>query len=762
MTIEMAESRGTVMVRPWRVGMLIDTQSPTEVRETIMNLSSVWGGRSMPIFDKNIAITELEKLGEMFGVDSLYAETTEGPLAEFLRMPGWVWQGRAQWGPFGSEEDDTFRKGLLPLRELLDPSSKLVLPDWSADDPADLAFAAMWGLPDKIRTRCDTLPHMDLLSNRLPDAAELGVLAATMLHINTERLGGRGTQDGICILRSDYPEDIVSYWNMRTLGGTVIGIPSEGTPELIDRLLSQPLPSYNVGTQGSVSKREALYVFGGDNASPDVAKAIEGAAHSTHRVVHSLSPEFTSPFVFEGLRTEFKRTVRVDFRPAAHGIDVDLPPLPLISKPGRSFGRGIVAAEVQLGEVRGQDPRFTAQIPPYRRHAALLKHRQVHQTVDHVRSGYEGMVFGLDVSYEDLRVPFAYNQDVIRLLFDSESAQVSQSNVGKFQTRAAERFGGPYSGTFNQSGVRAAVTLAAGRPAGVTLPHLRSTVENARGNWPHSVMDHNASPRDYAVRAVNNLFHSGLFVPTLKVHCSHCRVESHVSVDGLGPTMNCEFCGQVYNLALSHSLSQPEWRYRLAAHLRPDQVEALLPALATTSLLQQLRHNEELPPLVLGLEITLDGTKVEADIAAYFGDREWLAVLGEVKTGNRIDSKDVANLEFLRTRLHIKDVRCLLLFATLKDAFSPEERRDLRGLVERSTLIMTSNGQSSPNLPMVLTGPDLSHNYWDEEHPWRWEKKSHNGIFDTALVSCERNLGLIDYTHNPSSDEPDFTFKWAD
>lgn len=749
------------MIRPWRVGLLIDTRSQTEVRDAIASLSAVWGGRSMPIFDKNLATPELEELGESFGVDSLYADISEGPLADFLRKPGWAWQGRGPWGPFGSEEDRSFHKGLLPLQELLDPFSKLILPDWSADDPADLAFAALWGLPDKLGVPCGMLPHLDLLSLCLPDATDPGVLSKTMLHVDVDRPIHRGLRDGIFILRSDRPEDIVSYWNMRALGASVIGLPSEGNAELVDLLLSQPLPSYSMGASDGDSKQETIFVFGAANASPEVTKAIEGAAHSSQRVIQSSSVEMTSPFVFEGLQTEFKRSIRVGFRPASNGLDVDLPRLPLYSGRGRSFGRGIVAAEVQLQEVRGQDPRFTAQLPPYRRLAALLQHRHVHQTVDQLRPGYDGMVFGLDATYEDLHVPFVYCQDVISLLFDSDSAKVRQSDVGKFQTRAAEKFGGPYSGTFNQPGVRAAVTLAAGRSAGVPLQHLRRTVEDKRGNWPHTLMDRNGSPREYAIQAVNNLFHSGLFVPTMKVHCSHCRVESHISVDGLGPTMNCEFCGQVYNLALSHSLSQPEWRYRLAAHLRSDQVEALLPALATTSLLQQLRHTEALPPLVLGLEITLEGRKVEADIAAYLGDRESLAVLGEVKTGNRIDSKDVANLEFLRTRLHSKNVRCLLLFATLKDSLSPEECRELRELVERSMLIRTSSGQSSPSLPMVLTGPDLSRNYWDQEHPWRWEKKSHNGIFDTALVSCERNLGLIDYTHNPSPDGPGFFFDWS-
>lgn len=58
----------------------------------------------MPIFDKNTPITELEKLGEKFGVVSLYAYITEGPPRRVLRMPGWAWRGRAQYATFGSED----------------------------------------------------------------------------------------------------------------------------------------------------------------------------------------------------------------------------------------------------------------------------------------------------------------------------------------------------------------------------------------------------------------------------------------------------------------------------------------------------------------------------------------------------------------------------------------------------------------------------------------------------------------------------------
>lgn len=758
MAIEMAEARGTVTIRPWRVGLLIDTRSQTEVRDAILALSSVWGGRSMPIFDKNLAAAELESLGEMFDVDSLYADSAEGQVEELLNKPGWGWRGRAEWGPFANHEDKTFHTGLLPIRELIPPEKNLVLPEWSADDPADLVFAAMWGLPDRLGVPYDTLNHKDLLSRR--GVSETGVLNTTMLHINTERQYGKDNFDGIYVLHSDSPEHIVRFWNMRVLGNHVIGLPSEASLDLLDLLL-EPQRSYpSARSQNGGDDQAPLYFFGADRSSSAIVERIEGAARTANRLIVHASEEPRSPLYFAGHETEFKRSVRVEFRPDTHGIDVDLPRLSLASKLGQAFRRGIVAVEVQLRDIRGQDPRFTAHIPPYRRHAALLEHRHSHQVADHVRSVQGGVAFGIDATFEDVHVPFVYAQDAIGLLFDSDNLKVAQSDVGRFQTRAAEKFGGPYSGMINQSGVRAAIALAAGKPSGISLPHLRNAVENSRGGWPHALMDGKTLPREYAIKTVNNLFHTGLFVPTLKVHCSHCRVESYVSADTLRASMNCEFCSQDYNLALSHSLSQPEWRYRLAAHLRPDQVEALLPALATTSLLQQLQVTSELPPLVLGLELSLDGRKMEADIATYLGDYEWLAVLGEVKTGNRIDSRDVQNLEFLRGKLNAKNVRCLLLFATLKDALSSEERRDLRELVERSMVVKTSRGQRVLNLPLILTGPDLSRNYWDVDHPWRWEKKDQAGIFDTARVSCERNLGLVGYTRNPDTGRHDFI--WAD
>lgn len=751
------------MIRPWRVGLLVDTTDARAVRGAIADLSSVWGGASMPIFDVNAPIEDLERLGRTFDVDSLYAAVEDGPLGEFLRRPGWAWRGRGPWGPFGSEEGGWFRKGLLPTHALLDRTVSLLLPTWDSADPADLVLAATWGLTDKCEARGKCVPYQDLLAAEAAAQAVVGPLAAGLLHVETAQLNHRELESGVVVLRPGHPEDVVAFWNLRAYGDRVIGVPADGHSLLVRSLLAPALPGITLHRSGADEPEPTLDVSGLEYASAEVAKLITAAADRDGLVIRATRRESVPLLLFQGQGTRFTRSIRADFRPESLWVDVDLPALPLVEDPNSfKLARGVVAAEVTFREVHGQDPRLTTELPPYRRHSALVEGLGLGEGVEHVRVGYNGLVLGLDAGREDARVPFAQNIDVIRYLFDDDSAMVTQSDVGRFQTRASEKFGGPFGGMFTQPGVRAAVMLAAGKPAGITLPHLRSVVEKERGGWPHASMESGVSPRDYAIRWVNNLFNSGLFIPTLKVHCSHCRVESHVSADQLTSTMQCEFCGRSYNLALSHGLARPDWRYRLAAHLRADQVGALLPALATTSLLRQLRPSHDLPPLGLGLRVTLGGREVEVDVAAYLMDPDWVAVLGEVKTGNRIDAHDVENFEFLRNRLTLKDVRCALLFATLKEQFSPEEKNLLRELVSRSAWIETSSGTMVPNVPLVLTGPDLSRHFWDEEHPWRWDKRTHSGIFGTAMTSCERNLGLRGFKHNGgAADHSDFVFEWG-
>lgn len=682
-------------------------------------------------------------------------------LGDFLREPGWAWSGRGPWGPFGEEHG--FRKGLLPTRAFIDETTDLVQPSWDRDDPADLTFAATWGLPDRLGLSLSgsltvagprTAPYAQVLADLPTSQAMLGALEAGSHFVAPEERAYLDDYTGVYIVRSSSPEDVVAFWNLRTFGTDLDALPAAGAEPLFHAVLERAL----WGAKRRKSQVPTLRVWGLDDASETTSAAILTLAKRAGVVIAPAPRDAWPPFIHQGLRTRFTRTVRVDFRATAPWVDVPLPTLPLVDDP-EAYTRGVVAAEIRMHSVSGQDPRLCASVPPYRRHSSLL-----HATTLGAEQGrvtHDGVALGVFADSEHARFPFTSCLDVMALLFDDDRVSVAQSDVGRFQSRAAEKLGGPFSGALNQPATRAALKLAAGRKAGVTLPHLRRVAEDNRGSWPDPLSERRLETRDYSRRQVNFLLHRGFFVPTAKVQCSSCRVESHAAADDLASTMTCEFCGSTYNLALSHSLVAPEWRYRLAAHLEADRVQALFPAIASTSLLRQMRHIEEPPlPHVLGLEVVRGGKKVEADVAVYVPDRDWTLVLGEVKSGNRFDANDVSNLEYLRKGLDAKGVRCLLMFATLKDALAPEETAALRALADRSKAVALATGNLSPNMPLVLTAADLSHPPGSEGHPWRWDSKNYSGLFGTAIASCERNLGLLDVTLEGTADEMRNSCHW--
>jgi hypothetical protein len=253
----------------------------------------------------------------------------------------------------------------------------------------------------------------------------------------------------------------------------------------------------------------------------------------------------------------------------------------------------------------------------------------------------------------------------------------------------------------------------------------------------------------------------------LDVHCSNCRVDSQISPRDLDSSIQCEFCGETFRLALSLALSRSKsrWRYRLASHLGRDKVKALLPALATSSLLGQLTTRfGAAGPHAFGVEFKFAGNRrAEADIVAYLARPDWAVVLAEVKNSNWIDANDVQNLEELQRRLDEKRVQSILTFATLKERLAHEEVAAIRGLVERGKVITTAFGAVVPRLPLVLTDNELSLPWNDDDHPNRWAPAGmRDGVFTMAIESCKRNLGLIELQLGPADDGRPFTCTWQD
>jgi hypothetical protein len=188
----------------------------------------------------------------------------------------------------------------------------------------------------------------------------------------------------------------------------------------------------------------------------------------------------------------------------------------------------------------------------------------------------------------------------------------------------------------------------------------------------------------------------------------------------------------------------PKWVFRLAGHLSETQVQAMIPALAV---LGQLSHLSGLQGGIdcseLGLMVAFEGKSVEADIAAYLRSPIPITILGEVKSRNRIDVNDIANLEWLQDKLSSNGLDSLILFATTKNAFGPEETVALRSHCEARAVALQVRRSMTPRLPLVLTGKDLFLPWMNDDHIGRWARKSPAlAIHGTALESCRRNLGL--------------------
>ena len=524
-----ASAQGKSMVRPWRVGLLVDTSSRTEVRDAVAMLSSVWGGRFMPILDRNAPIEEIRRQGRVFDVDALYAEDAEGALGDLIREPGWVWQGRGEWGPFVQHK--LVRRGLLPVAALLEPGADFVQPQWDAGDRNDLVFAAIWGLTDRIAAVLSptydgrgprSVPLEYAIAEPTVRGRVLGAADLTGLFVRAKTRRYLDWFRGFALLRPDVVDDVVSYWNARTFGTDLIGLPADGPAEVVREMVRRAMQVLvRSADEDAREHPNEVSVWGLGHASPEVRAVLDGVVGEFGLSVAAVESDFLSlRWIFQGLETPFTKTVRVEFRPPEGSVDVPVASLPLVDD-SDSYSIGVVAAQVEMHRVEGQDPRFTASVPPYPRHSELLKSAMARSHVDHSRVSSDGQVFGIDARRQDAPYAFAYNLKVFEKLFDEESVTVSQSEVGRFQTRAAEKFGGAFSGFFNHPGVRSAVLLAAGGRDGVALPHLRQVVERDRGDWPGPFT--RISPKEYAEQRVNFLLHSGLFVPVLRVHCSHAE-----------------------------------------------------------------------------------------------------------------------------------------------------------------------------------------------------------------------------------------------
>jgi hypothetical protein len=285
----------------------------------------------------------------------------------------------------------------------------------------------------------------------LPDATleAVGAIQATRVGVSRNLRYGSDYQSGLFVVRPDRIQDLVTFWNLRSWGSPIVALPAEGSEDLLSFLTRGTLPSdetHHGGANPRVEKH--LAVWGLQDASPLTRTAIEAMAERLQMGVFDRGRHEELHFRFPGLDTRFERSVRAELSPTARWVMVRIPTVPLVPEVHQVMP-GTVGVEIDIQEVSGLDPRSTVFLPPLRRFGSVLE--PAIGGDKHVRIGAEGVgvVLGLPATSDEAPIGIANNLDAIRTLFDDD-LKVSQSDDGRFQTRAAEmRLGGrsgPVSG----------------------------------------------------------------------------------------------------------------------------------------------------------------------------------------------------------------------------------------------------------------------------------------------------------------------------
>lgn len=150
------------------------------------------------------------------------------------------------------------------------------------------------------------------------------------------------------------------------------------------------------------------------------------------------------------------------------------------------------------------------------------------------------------------------------------------------------------------------------------------------------------------------------------------------------------------------------------------------------------------------------------DILAFITDYGAPAIVGEVKTANKIDKEDIDHVDLVISKLREVSVRAIPLFVTMKERFAADEVNLLRDYCNRSVSRAPLVYESIPVLPLALVGDDVSMPWLDDKHPFQWPLPNYGqGIWGTALESCRRNLGLHSYDLVPGEDRGLFRLDWT-
>jgi hypothetical protein len=266
-----------------------------------------------------------------------------------------------------------------------------------------------------------------------------------------------------------------------------------------------------------------------------------------------------------------------------------------------------------------------------------------------------------------------------------------------------------------------------------------------------SLIDKRNSKKSWTSNVTLDAFvKAGMLRLGLSVECPNCMNQNWCGLNAIDEQIVCERCLKRFDFPQGGlNFSHTPWQYRVVGPFSVPNFASggYATVLALRVFAENLGSDSQLT-YSTGLEMQLDQTPIEVDFVFWYRrdrlfdrDESPLLVFGEAKSLaiESFQDKDIQRME----RVAKAFPGAFLVFATLKDALSEDEKSLIGGLAlwGRERL---ANGQ--PRSPVIVLTATEMFSEWHIKHAWENSGEKHKHVGSPAYVHLDNLWELADLT----------------
>lgn len=569
------------------------------------------------------------------------------------------------------------------------------------------------------KIKCSTSNYAEFF-----DPQNLFFTRMTTLYLKSERLPKR------CIFFLDATKslDIIDYWNLRAMGWDVFPVPKQFMQSDKTKL---PILDFIQKNYSPRDLNPAIH-------SPTTILKSRSVSDDEHRRFYDLFEEvkLVSKTSYPRVWDQWERSMdqaqcrEVEADTTEHDISMDGEEIRFKTLDPKFIMRGTLpiprfANEIELKFEQG-NALFAEVIPEGG--WELTKDLGIFQ-ISEWRISRKGLVYLSWHSKSKVSLPLPQAEMVFTRWLESKGWTVELSSAGRIAKQMILQLGRGSSVWFlAQEGILQLLKkMNSSDQKSVSEKFVRGEIQKIANQGKHK-------REGGAERIIQQLINAKVFQLGMEIQCSICTKRSWYSVKAADYELQCLQC--LSQISFPPDSKKVKWAYRtLGPFSLPNQADGAYTVLLTLRFFSDLLLLGGATTPLMSFTAQKDGMKpLEVDLALFFQvpgliNSNLELIFAECKTFNDFKKKDVERM----TDLGKMFPDAVLVFATLKECLSDNEKKIIRPMVDNSR---KNRKRSIPFNPvLILTGTEL---FWQSSLS-EWQQK------------MEEKIRFIDYPSPPRS-----------